>query len=94
MRGLLAGVPDWWCRSATALPGAGLLYFHAGGYVVGTALEGAIPCRYAGWTQPGAVCFCARVQTANAQMLSEAGALALFSPEGTEIADRICRFMQ
>ncbi|HET9378094.1 MAG TPA: alpha/beta hydrolase fold domain-containing protein [Chthoniobacterales bacterium] len=39
-RGLLGGVPGWWCRSGNALPGAGLLFFHGGGYVVGTAAEG------------------------------------------------------
>ena len=38
-RGVLAGVPGWWCRSDHAVPGAGLLYFHGGGYVVGTAAE-------------------------------------------------------
>ena len=31
-RGLLGGVPGWWCRSGNAVPGAGLLYFHGGGY--------------------------------------------------------------
>ena len=38
-RGLLAGVPGWWCRSGNAVPGAVLLCFHGGGYVVGTAAE-------------------------------------------------------
>jgi monoterpene epsilon-lactone hydrolase len=34
---IVGGVPGWWCRPDTALRGAAILYFHGGGYVVGTS---------------------------------------------------------
>jgi monoterpene epsilon-lactone hydrolase len=33
----IGGLSGWWCRPKDALRGAALLYFHGGGYVVGTA---------------------------------------------------------
>jgi acetyl esterase/lipase len=33
----LGGVPGWWCRPTEAAPGAAILYFHGGAYVVGSA---------------------------------------------------------
>jgi monoterpene epsilon-lactone hydrolase len=36
-RDLVCGVPGWWCRPAEASPGAALLYFHGGCYVLGSA---------------------------------------------------------
>lgn len=38
-RGEVAGVPGWWARPDRAVPGATLLYFHGGGYVVGSAAQ-------------------------------------------------------
>jgi monoterpene epsilon-lactone hydrolase len=35
--GTVGGVPGWWCRPRGARPGARLLYFHGGCYVLGTA---------------------------------------------------------
>jgi monoterpene epsilon-lactone hydrolase len=34
---VVGGVSGWWCRPAEALEGAAILYFHGGGYVVGTS---------------------------------------------------------
>ena len=34
---IVGGVPGWWCRPEAALKGAVVLYFHGGGYVVGTS---------------------------------------------------------
>ena len=36
-RDLVDGVPGWWCRPADAIPGARLLFFHGGCYVLGSA---------------------------------------------------------
>jgi len=33
----IGGVSGWWCRPNDAMAGAAILYFHGGGYVVGTA---------------------------------------------------------
>jgi acetyl esterase/lipase len=33
----VGGVSGWWCRPADAVKDAAILYFHGGGYVVGTA---------------------------------------------------------
>jgi acetyl esterase/lipase len=33
----IGGVPGWWCRPPEATPGAAILYFHGGAYVVGSA---------------------------------------------------------
>ena len=34
---IVGGVPGWWCRPDEALSAAAILYFHGGGYVVGTS---------------------------------------------------------
>ena len=34
----IGGVPGWWCNPHNAQPGATLLYFHGGAYVVGSPL--------------------------------------------------------
>ena len=34
---IVGGVPGWWCRPDKAQAGAAILYFHGGGYVVGTS---------------------------------------------------------
>jgi acetyl esterase/lipase len=39
LREMVAGVQGWSCRPANALPEARLLYFHGGGYVLGSAAE-------------------------------------------------------
>lgn len=33
----VGGVSGWWCRTPEAMPGAAILYFHGGAYVVGSA---------------------------------------------------------
>ena len=33
----VGGVPGWWCRPKNAAAAAGILYFHGGAYVVGSA---------------------------------------------------------
>jgi epsilon-lactone hydrolase len=60
----IGGVPGWWCLPGDATPHSAILYFHGGGYVVGSAQAYR---HFAGLRCPGermrlraGLCSCAR----------------------------------